>query len=85
VPRIGRVVTQPVERSRFDDSFACSMSCKYTGRQGMGYTGRHVRRRARPDRRRRTMLEGVKKKLPLKLVRPLAFGSGRVMLCYERG
>jgi dihydrofolate reductase len=31
----------------------------------------------------RTMFEGIKEKLPLKLTRTRAFGNGNVLLCYE--
>jgi riboflavin biosynthesis pyrimidine reductase len=31
----------------------------------------------------RTMFEGVKEKLSLKLTRTRAFGNGNVLLCYE--
>jgi dihydrofolate reductase len=31
----------------------------------------------------RTLFEGVKKKLPMKLTRSRAFGNGNVVLCYE--
>ena len=32
----------------------------------------------------RTLFEGVKKKLPMKLTKSRAFGNGNVVLCYER-
>ena len=31
----------------------------------------------------RTMFEGIKKRLPLKLIKTRAFGNGNVLLCYE--
>jgi hypothetical protein len=31
----------------------------------------------------RTLFEGVKKKLPMKLTKSRAFGNGNVVLCYE--
>ena len=31
----------------------------------------------------RTMFDGVKKKLPLKLTKTRTFGNGNVLLCYE--
>ena len=32
----------------------------------------------------RTMFEGLKKKLALKLAKTRAFGNGNVLLCYEK-
>ena len=31
----------------------------------------------------RTLFDGIKEKLPLKLTRTRAFGNGNVLLCYE--